>query len=88
MKNKIKLFTGLYLINKKFLKNQNYYFLKTPKISMIIPKIKDKFLLISQYRIPIRKRIYEFPGGDMLTKVNQQNKPLLMSFLKKLAINQ
>jgi hypothetical protein len=55
---------------------------------MIIPKIKDKFLLISQYRIPIRKRIYEFPGGDMLIKVNQQNKPLLMSFLKKLAINQ
>ena len=65
MKNKIKLFTGLYLINKKFLKNQNYYFLKTPKISMIIPKIKDKFLLISQYRIPIRKRMYEFPGGHV-----------------------
>ncbi len=65
MKNKIKLFTGLYLIKKKFLKNQNYYFLKTPKISMIIPKIKDKFLLISQYRIPVRKKMYEFPGGHI-----------------------
>ncbi len=63
MKKKIKLFTGIYLIKKKFLKNKIYYYLKTPKISLIIPKIKDKFLLVSQYRIPINKKTYEFPGG-------------------------
>jgi len=63
MKKKTKLFTGLYLIKKKFLKNQIYYFLKTPNISIIIPKVKKKFLVVSQYRIPISKKIYEFPGG-------------------------
>ena len=60
---KIKLFSGLYLIKKKFLKNQIYYFLKTPKISIIIPIIKNKFLMVSQFRLPINKRTYEFPGG-------------------------
>tara|TARA_B100001250_G_C19582254_1_gene692607 strand:- start:309 stop:788 length:480 start_codon:yes stop_codon:yes gene_type:complete len=60
---KIKLFTGIYLIKKKFKNNQTYYFLKTPKISLVIPIIKDKFLLVSQYRIPINKKTYEFPGG-------------------------
>ena len=60
---KIKLFTGIYLIKKKFKKNQIYYFLKTPKISIIIPIFKDKFLLVSQHRIPINKKTYEFPGG-------------------------
>ena len=37
-----KLFTGISLIEKKFDKNQTYYYLKTPNISIIIPEIKKK----------------------------------------------
>ena len=62
MKSK-KLYTGIFLIEKKFNKNQTYYFLKTPNISVIIPKIKSKFLVVSQKRLPINKITYEFPGG-------------------------
>ena len=58
-----KLFTGISLIEKKFQKNQIYYYLKTPNISIIVPKIKNKFLVVSQKRIPINKITYEFPGG-------------------------
>ena len=58
-----KLFTGISLIEKKFDKNQIYYYLKTPNISIIIPEIKKKFLIVSQKRIPINKVTYEFPGG-------------------------
>ena len=60
---KIKLYSGIYLVKERFLKNQIYYFLETPKISVIIPQIKNKFLVISQKRIPIKKKTYEFPGG-------------------------
>ena len=63
MKKKIKLFTGIYLIKKKILKNQIYYFLKTPKISIMISKVNNKFLVVSQNRIPIGKKLFEFPGG-------------------------
>jgi len=62
MKSK-KLYTGIFLIEKKFNKNQTYYFLKTPNISIIIPRIKSKFLVVSQKRLPINKITYEFPGG-------------------------
>ena len=57
-----KLFTGISLIEKKFDKNQTYYYLKTPNISIIIPEIKNKFLIVSQKRIPINKVTYEFPA--------------------------
>ena len=60
---KINLFPGLSLIKKKFLKNQIYYYLKTPDVALIIPKIKNKYLVVSQKRIPINKITYEFPGG-------------------------
>ena len=60
---KKKLFQNIFLIKKKFSKNKYYFYLKTPKITLIIPKLGDKYLVVSQYRIPIRKRIYEFPGG-------------------------
>ena len=33
---KIKLYSEIYLVKKKFLKNQTYYFLETPNISIII----------------------------------------------------
>ena len=57
------LFQSIFLIKKKFSKNKNYFYIKTPKISLIIPKLGNKYLVVSQYRIPVRKRIYEFPGG-------------------------
>ena len=58
-----KLFTGITLIEKEFKKKQIYYFLKTPDVSIVISKIKNKFLVVSQKRIPINKITYEFPGG-------------------------
>ena len=57
------LFPEIFLIEKKFKKNQIYYYLKTPNISIIIAMIKGKFLVVSQKRIPINKVTYEFPGG-------------------------
>ncbi len=62
MKSK-KLYTGIFLIEKKFDKNQTYFFLKTPNITITIPKIKNKFLVVSQKRLPINRISYEFPGG-------------------------
>ncbi|MDC3055303.1 NUDIX hydrolase [Candidatus Pelagibacter sp.] len=60
---KKKLFSEIYLEIKKFKKKQKYFFLSTPKISIIIPKIKNKFIVVSQKRIPINRTIFEFPGG-------------------------
>ncbi len=63
MKKEVKLYKRISLINKKFGKNSYYHYLKTPKISIIIPKLKDKFILVSQLRIPINQKTFEFPGG-------------------------
>ena len=57
------LFPGILLLEKKFKRNQIYYYLKTPNISVMIAMIKDKYLVVSQKRIPINKTTYEFPGG-------------------------
>ena len=65
MKNELKLTSRISLINKKFKKNQYYHFLKTPEVSIIIPIIKDKFLLVSQKREPINKISFEFPSGQI-----------------------
>ena len=62
MKN-IKLTNDLTLINKKFKKNEFYHILKTPNLSVVIPKLKNKFILVSQKRHPINKTNYEFPSG-------------------------
>ena len=62
MKTK-KIFTGITLVEKKFQKKQIYYFLETSNVSIIISKIKNKFLVVSQKRIPIDKVTFEFPGG-------------------------
>ena len=63
MKKETKLYTGISLVKKKFKKNQIYYYLKTPAISIVVPVINEKFLVISQSRIPINKITFEFPGG-------------------------
>ena len=68
-----KLFTGISLIEKKFDRNQTYYYLKTPNVSIIVAKTKNKFLVISQKRIPINKVTYEFPGGIIDNKSNPMN---------------
>ena len=65
MKKELKLTSRISLINKKFKKNQYYHFLKTPEVSIIIPVIKDKFLLVSQKREPINKISFEFPSGQI-----------------------
>ena len=78
MKNQ-KLYEGIFLKRKAFKKNQFYYYIKTPKISIIIPKIKDKYLVISQNRIPINKITYEFPGG-----IVDKGQTILQTALKEL----
>ena len=62
MKN-IKLTNRISLINKKFKKKEFYHYLKTSNLSLVIPKIKDKYIVVSQKRVPINKINYEFPSG-------------------------
>ena len=62
MKN-IKLTNQISLINKKFKKKEFYHYLKTSNLSLVIPKIKNKYIIVSQKRIPINKINYEFPSG-------------------------
>lgn len=63
MKKKIYLSSNIYLINKKFKKNQYYHYFHEYDNVIIIPKIKNKFILVKQKRIPIQKYNYEFPMG-------------------------
>ena len=51
------------IIEKKFKKKEFYHYLKTSNLSLVIPKIKDKYIVVSQKRIPINKINYEFPSG-------------------------
>ena len=62
MKN-FKLTNNIQLINKGFRKNEFYHYLKTSNLSIIIPKIHNKYIVVSQKRIPINKINYEFPSG-------------------------
>ena len=62
MKN-LKLSNNINLINKKFKKNQYYHYLKTSNLSLVIPKIKKNYILVSQRRIPINQINFEFPSG-------------------------
>ncbi|NQW07338.1 MAG: NUDIX hydrolase [Candidatus Pelagibacter sp.] len=59
----IKLTHNISLINKKFKKDQYYHYLTTSNLSLIIPKINNRFILVSQKKIPINKVNYEFPSG-------------------------
>ena len=78
MKN-IKLTNRISLINKKFKKKEFYHYLKTSNLSLVIPKIKDKYILVSQKRVPINKINYEFPSG-----IVEKNETTLRSAQKEL----
>lgn len=60
---KKKLFKRIFLVKKKYKKKQFYYFLNIPDVSIIIPKLNKKFLIVSQKREPINQTNYEFPCG-------------------------
>ena len=63
MKLKQKLTSGITLVNKKYKKNQFYHFFKEPNNVLVVPLIKNKFIVISQKREPINKKNFEFPMG-------------------------
>jgi ADP-ribose pyrophosphatase len=57
------LSSNIYLINKRFKKKKYYHFFKENDNVVIIPFIRNKFIVIKQKRIPIRKKNFEFPCG-------------------------
>ena len=59
----LKLTNQISLINKKFKKKEFYHYLETSNLSLVIPKIKEKYIVVSQKRVPINKINYEFPSG-------------------------
>ena len=63
MKKRIKLTTGITLINKKFRKREFYHYFEEPDNVIIIPKINNHFILVNQKREPINRKNYEFPMG-------------------------
>ena len=63
MKFKQKLSSGITLINKKYKKNQFYHFFEEPNNVIVVPIIKNKFIIIRQKREPINKKNFEFPMG-------------------------
>ena len=63
MKKEKKLFSRLKLIKKKYKKKQFYYFFKIPNVSLMVPLINNKFLIVAQKREPINKTNLEFPCG-------------------------
>ena len=63
MKTYQKLSVGITLINKKFKKSEFYHYLNEPNNALLIPIIKNKFLIVKQKRVPINKSNYEFPMG-------------------------
>ena len=44
-------------------KKEYYYYLEVPDFSILIPKFKNKFILVSQKRYAINKNTLEFPSG-------------------------
>jgi len=74
-----KLSNKIDLINKPFKKKEFYHYLKTSNLSIVIPKINNKYILVSQKRIPINKINYEFPSG-----IIEKNETPLMSAKKEL----
>lgn len=64
MKKKIYLSSRIFLINKKYRKNELYHYIQDPNNVIIIPILKNKkFVLVYQKREPINKKNYEFPMG-------------------------
>jgi ADP-ribose pyrophosphatase len=74
-----KLSNNIELINKPFKKKEFYHYLKTSNLSIVIPKINNKYILVSQKRIPINKINFEFPSG-----IIEKNETPLMSAKKEL----
>ena len=73
MKNKIKLTSGIKLINKKFKKKEYYHYLQSPDVVITIPILKNKkFIVVSQKREPINKTNFEFPSGLVDKNENPQ----------------
>ena len=60
---KTKLYTRLFLISKNFKKNELYHYIDGPDVSVLLPIINKKFLVVSQRREPINKINFEFPCG-------------------------
>ena len=56
MKKINKLTAGITLINKKFKKGEYYHYFEEPNNVIIIPKIKNYFVLVKQKREPINKK--------------------------------
>ena len=63
MKNKIELYPRIFLINKKYKKNELYHYFDIPDVAILIPIFNKKFLLVSQKRVAINKINLEFPSG-------------------------
>ena len=63
MKLKQKLTTDITLVNKKYKKKEFYHYFIEPNNVIIIPVIKDKFIVIKQKRVPINNKNFEFPMG-------------------------
>ena len=63
MKANQKLSAGITLVNKRYKKREFYHYFKEPNNVILIPVIKNKFLVVKQKREPISKKNYEFPMG-------------------------
>ena len=63
MKANQKLTAGITLVNKRYKKKEFYHYFKEPDNVILIPVIKNKFLVVKQKREPINKKNYEFPMG-------------------------
>ena len=63
MKANQKLTAGITLVNKRYKKREFYHYFKEPDNVILIPVIKNKFLVVKQKREPINKKNYEFPMG-------------------------
>jgi len=60
MKKKQYLSSDIYLLNVKYKKNEIYHYFKEPDNVIVIPVIQNKFILVKQKRIPIKKKISNF----------------------------
>lgn len=58
-----KLSAGIKLINKKYKKNELYHYFTEPNNVILIPVIRNKFIIVKQKREPINNKNFEFPMG-------------------------
>jgi len=63
MKKKQYLSSDIYLVNAKYNKKERYHYFEEPDNVIVIPVINNKFILVKQKRIPIKKKNIEFPMG-------------------------